>query len=113
MAYSKPILGWTLRFRNHLSLLSHLIHMKATSAARERGTTGLIAVAGGVSDLCSAFSCLLGPGDNRVWRGILPVSGGLGQLGGRETPNNFCRTIVVGETSPLHSLIRVLSVIAC
>jgi hypothetical protein len=42
----------------------------------------------------------LGPGDNRVWHGILPVSGGLkDQLGGRETPNNFCRTIVVGETS--------------
>jgi len=49
MAYSKPILaGLCASAITYLCFLTW-IHMKATSAARERGTTGLIAVAGGAT----------------------------------------------------------------
>jgi hypothetical protein len=41
--------GRTLRFRITYLCFLTWIHMKATSAARERGTTGLIAVAGGAT----------------------------------------------------------------
>jgi hypothetical protein len=96
--------GRTLRFRNHLSLLSHLDSYEG-HISRSGTRNNWFDRRGRRRDLCFAFTCLLGTGDNRVWRGILPVSGGLkDQLGGRETPNNFCRTIVVSETSPLHSL---------
>jgi hypothetical protein len=95
--------GRTLRFRSHLFLLSHLDSFKG-HISRSGTRNNWFDRRGRRRDLCFAFTCLLGTGDNRVWRGILPVSGGLkDQLGGRETPNNFCRTIVVGETSPLHS----------
>jgi hypothetical protein len=51
MAYSKPILaGLCASAITYLCFLTW-IHMKATSAARERGTTGLIAVAGGATDV--------------------------------------------------------------
>ena len=37
----------------------------------------------------------MGPGNNRVWCGILPVSGRLrDQLSDRETPNDFCGMLV-------------------
>jgi chromate transport protein ChrA len=49
MAYLKPILaGLCASAITYLCFLTW-IHMKATSAARERGTTGLIAVAGGAA----------------------------------------------------------------
>ena len=84
--------GRTLRFRNHLSLLSHLDSYEG-HISRSGTRNNWFDRSGRRRDLCSAFTCLLGPDDNRVWRGILPVSGGLkDQLGGRETPNNFCRT---------------------
>jgi hypothetical protein len=47
MAYSKPILaGLCASVITYLCFLTW-IHMKATSAAEERGTTGLIGVTGG------------------------------------------------------------------
>ena len=49
MAYSKPILaGLCASAITYLCFLTW-IHMKATSAAEERGTTGLIAGAGGAT----------------------------------------------------------------
>jgi chromate transport protein ChrA len=49
MAYSKPILaGLCASAITYLCFLTWF-HIKATSAARERGTTGLIAVAGGAT----------------------------------------------------------------
>jgi hypothetical protein len=47
MAYSKPILAGLCASAITYLCFFTWIHMKATSAARERGTTGLIAVAGG------------------------------------------------------------------
>ena len=83
--------GRTLRFRNHLSLLSHLDSYEG-HISRSGTRNNWFDRSGRRRDLCFAFTCLLGPGDNRVWRGILPVPGGLkDQLGGREMPNDSCR----------------------
>ena len=93
--------GRTLCFRNHLSLLSYLDSYEG-HISRSGTRDNWFDRCGRRRDLCFAFTLLLGPGDYCVWRGILPVSGSLrDQLGGRETPNNFCRTSVVGETSRL------------
>src|SRR5579862_4465136 len=85
--------GRTLRFRSHLSLLPRLDSYEGH--IRRSGTrNNWFDRRGRRHDLCFAFTCLLGIGDNRVWRGILLVSGGLkGLLEGHETPNNSAERI--------------------
>jgi hypothetical protein len=77
--------------------------MEATSVAEEGGTTGLIGVARSQAHVLHspvfwALAIVAFGG------GILRVSGRLrDQLSGRETPNDFCGMLVVGEKSPLRS----------
>jgi hypothetical protein len=68
--------GRTLRFRNHLRLLSQLDSFEG-HIGRSGTRNNWFDCRGRRRDLCFAFTCFLGPGDNRVWRSILPVSGGL------------------------------------
>jgi len=70
--------GRTLRFRSHLFLLSHLDSYEG-HISRSGTRNNWFDRRGRRRDLCFAFTCLLGPGDNRRLQQLLPVCPSFGQ----------------------------------